>query len=236
MPRKRKRMRKPRRAKRRNYGRSRRTNKRSRRTSRSSRVTTGLVPKTMFRKLKYRIRAYLQLAAVTPIQYFIMRGNGPFDPEAATGGASCYDWPTIQNLYSNYICTASKISCRFGATSNLSNYRIYLKPTMSTASPTITTLDNQRNVKVKMLGTISGKPFLSMKYYMTSKRMIGRSPLTDESQLSFTNGLPGNQWYWLVAAENMDIQATQATDRVSIDLTMTYYCKFTQPFQDTLNS
>ncbi|AUM61733.1 putative capsid [uncultured virus] len=199
-----------------------------------SRKILGLFKYITFRKFRYRIRAYLELSALVPNTYFLLRGNGPYDPEQAPLGGQPFDWPAVNTYYTNYICYGSKLRCKFYATNNVAVYRIYVKPQVTTVGPSIGTINSEKFTTTRVLGHASGgKCSTSFSRYCSSRFMLQRSPQTDENQVSLVNGLPASQWYWLVGCDNLNVNATGQTDVIPIELTIDYYCKLYNQTGDT---
>lgn len=220
------------------YNRRRYTRRRSYKARRRSFKTRqlGLFPTHQFKRFRFRIRANFSITALLPNTYFVIRGNGPYDPEYGSGGASPFDWSAASSFYSNYLCFGSKFYVKVHASSTANQYRLYVKPSITPTVTSFTAIDDERWTTVRTLGTVySSNSNTTVKRYASSKRILERSPQTDESQISITSGLPIKEWYWICALEMMNNQAGVASDSLGVDLCVDYYVKLYNTTQDILN-
>lgn len=202
---------------------------------RKPRITKGLVPSYMFRRFKWSLRGRFDWATGFPSNYAFFRGNGPFDPEVTAGSTQPYDWVQATQNYSRYTVMASIAKFTVTNPSSTSAYRVFLKPCTSDIPPNFSVIDNLRLTKEKHLGySTGGHDQITIKGYMTSKRMLGRSPNTDENQTALVTANPVSQWFWCLAIENIDPIGVQPTFSMPIDLEVHYYIKFYRSDQDDL--
>lgn len=179
-------------------------------------------------KLKY-IKKITVVGDVTlGTGFFILRGNGPFDPEEAAGGSQPIGFDKWGLLYNRIFCAGSKISCRITNLDTTTTVTALIIPDksafiiedftdwewMALPGNKFTTLGPNR----------SSRDTTILKHYMTSAKMYAHRGMEEESTFASTFGaLPENQWRWNVGFIRND--TVEAATNVNVVCTVTYYCK-----------
>lgn len=190
---------------------------------------------SVFVKLRYVDRITTStsgLTVVTPVQF---RGNGPYDPAVATGGASCDYYDAYSGLYSSYICYASKIRVTLmqqssTVTSNIVWGVTAAPSSISYSSATYPTVQAYKYTRSKITGTSSnGNTVQTIKYYMPANVVFGvpKRRISDNNvYASAIDSFPNTQWYWTLWSQCQD-----ETSNISsiADVKITYYIKFYAP-------
>lgn len=188
----------------------RRTAKRTRRM----RGSAGGFPKIMRTKISY----VLNRSGTTDASY-ILRGNGPYDPEEATGGGQPMAWAQYLAIYGSYKVTGSSIKlqtinndttpCKAIIVANTSNSHL---STLDVAPDLVQTTNHRYQA---LTGSQAGKNIGVMSMYRRTSKFY---PGISDTVTATTSANPADQWYWHIVMK--DSTAWEFYAKV------TYYVKF----------
>jgi len=197
--------------------------------SKGSAKQTGAFAARQFVKLKYT-STYDHIAATSNI--LIMRGNGIYDPEAATGGSQPLGFDEWAGFYQNYRVRASKIKCSYvvdpaaGAVSPA--VQICVLPNVAGTTYTSQLASQQRFARSKFVPS-SCVTTQVLKSYCKTSSIFGVTKRSVADQDNFgapVTTTPSNQWYWNFTAYSLD--GSTAVD-AWLQAEITYYVEFFNP-------
>lgn len=183
-------------------------------------------PDVMCVKLSYNTSYKSDGGGVLVIKDAQFRGNGPFDPEVATGGGQPYGFDEWSAFYRRVRVTGSKIHVGFinGSAAACYGYVVGSPTANAITDPLI--VSEQPYSSIKNIGTVAGEGAGQIDvYYSTAQVRGGPFDIVQyETDLSsLINAAPVQQWYWHVGAYASD--ANTAFD-VNCNITIDYYCEF----------
>jgi len=151
---------------------------------------------------------------------FNYRGVSPRDPRWATGGDSATAFATYGIQYSRYMCYGSKIKVTW--ISNLQNTQAWvtLVPTMGSAA--LADATDAKFSKNAIMTQRDGRSVVSLRHYMTTKKMFGISQNTTEQWAPITDE-PPDQFYWQLYYNPL---TTSPVGTFHFKIEITYYVKF----------
>lgn len=167
--------------------------------------------------------------------FIYIRGNGPYDPDVASGGYYPYYYDNYAALYDNYVCYASKIKVTFlGPVANADGQKVVFGVVPFVVPATLPTTLRVNEVpyashKYAQLNISSITP--SIKKYMTTQKIFGvsKTKVRDDDKFSaLTNSnVPASEWRWAIYASRLAADPNLgAIANVAIDIQVTYYVKF----------
>jgi len=187
------------------------------------RIKSWGIPDRLFTKLRY---VTTQTISVVSTQAYTFRGNSVFDPEAAVGGSQPAFFDNWAAMYSKYRVNACKIKVSFIAGNAVPSVAT-LVPTTE-AAPLVGGADANAlpaYARTKVLGNINGTSIAYMKHFMSTKKILGLSGISqneDVSSVVTTN--PNDQWYWQILLSAMD--GISSLTGTFLRFELTYYVEF----------
>jgi len=251
MPFRRKSRRMPRAPVRRRFTRTRRARPAARRTRRlrkrsyrirptvlSSRFGPGL-PDVFNVKLKWSRAVNIQ--APTDIMHYFYRGSHPFDPEvtALPGQTSAIEYSTFSQLYRYCRVYASKMTVVGTAVSSTDPCFMILVPCTQRFVQAYEVISANRRVRKSRFAYLAGQNNFSVSNFCTTKAIFGlKNPINDNDHdydVDNSNTIilpPALPWHWYLQV----LRAAQNTApiNVSLELQITYYCRFFERFNNQL--
>ncbi len=153
--------------------------------------------------LKWAYTTNMTLPAnLVPAQFGI-RGNGPYDPWAATGGTQPVNYDDWSAIYAQYKVLSSRIMIRCNSPGTL--IQVAIVPTLDSIV-SFNTFDEaiaQPFVTVCEFGAQQGTWFGNT---MDTAKLFGQSRVQftgdNEEFAAVVSGVPNSQWYWTVCARD----------------------------------
>lgn len=169
--------------------------------------------------------------------YYVFRGNGPYDPDATGVGVQPYgydNWLSSAGstaFYNRYRVAASKITVYLAtstATATCPEIRIYLVPSEMTVITPRDPSDITQIVLAKQtkMGTNTNRgSSVKFSHYCTTKMVLGKARAADADSSSVYNNTPTDQWYWHVIVDNSNWAAETS---IKFDVKIKYYTILTK--------
>lgn len=142
---------------------------------------------------------------------FVVRGNGPYDPNQTSTGSQPNGWDNMGAFYNKCTVLSSKIECWVSNTDAVPiNFVLAPQSTASIgANYTFDTYFQMPNSKFGVVGIASGGNNVKyFKSYMTSKTMLNLNAVTEEDCSSSFASNPAIQWYWHMIGQALDRTST----------------------------
>jgi len=188
-------------------------------------------PDSIYVKFKYT--TYFDWTP-TSKAFYAYSGNSPYDPDVTGVGLAAAGFNAHMQRYSKFLCYGSKIRVITGQTSGSNNDtigRLTILPCLQPTDPGYNTSSweppNQKYAKWRLVPHLYQDP-MTMKYYMTTKKMFGTKDTYSEL---FTGGISSNpdstaRWYWTLIWDNPFSATSSQVCHNQIQIT--YYCKLFQ--------
>jgi len=176
-------------------------------------------------KLEYQLAEPDEKVSVAKLllQY---RGNGPFDPEVASGGGQPRGYDQWTTKYQYQFTAASSFEATLSSITPQAAIVAAMWPAEAGTATTGTPYADGERAYARFIqyeNNSSGPR--TMKSFMSTKKMFGsKSPRIDEPDYaSGVGALPATQWYWHISAQNLDL-----TNELYISTTvkLTYWITF----------
>lgn len=142
---------------------------------------------------------------------FVVRGNGPYDPNQTATGAQPNGWDNMGAFYNKCTVLGSKIECWVSNTDAVPiNFCLAPQSTASVGTNyTFDTYFQMPNARFGCVGIASGGNNIKYyKSYMTSKTMLNLNAVTEEDCSSSFASTPAIQWYWHMVGQALDRTST----------------------------
>lgn len=159
------------------------------------------------------------------IQNYVVRMNGPFDPQQAIGGTQPTYYDQLATLYRRYFVRGSKITVRFGLPTTTAAgdgpYVVGIQTGLNSSLPTsdVSVLVSAANCGHKLLTAGAGMISVTQTY---SPRFVSPEGESDGAQ-SLSNSLPSREWFANVFASP---QGTSTAGTVNAMITIEYLVDF----------
>lgn len=196
--------------------------------SKPSKVTLHkgrVIPDRYLCKLKYtQVLDMTPAAAAT--EFWVFRGNSCYDPDQSGAGAQPSGFDQLMGLYQKILVRGSKIVMRNMATSGSHvPCKVAIYPSNDSTTPLA--IDSAAAASFSRVGITNGYggKNLTLKNYMSTKRMFGVSSLNDEKH-SYSHDNASNPtfpWYWHIRGDTLN-GANIASYYAEVEIT--YYCEF----------
>lgn len=164
---------------------------------------------------------------------YCWRGNSCYDPDLTGAGHQPYLWDQWTNFFQWYLVLGSKIIIR--AVSQLNQQQsLTLMPETSTTASEVNWGELPNQITRVLGGNNTGVAtnVITLKQYMSSKKMFGHRMTHIEDAYAATNANPVSNWtwYWLLCAQNLQAQANIA---ICMEVKIIYYVKFVRELYQT---
>lgn len=162
----------------------------------------------------------------------LFRGNGPYDPEYALGGATCQNWAEISALGIRYYCYAASIEVEEVPQAMGSTVGTYFQNLNWVAASNTTALNF---TNVQELRSASGHGLIAWRGHSLgegnrkSRYRLGRTtrmmiPYANPSgKWSTMSTTPVDQWFFVLSSIDMNGDAT-TTLGIRLNVRIKYYC------------
>ncbi len=189
--------------------------------------------------LPFRYSTVLTFTTAALRQDFVFRGNSLFDPDFTGVGnqPQFYDiWCGASNssLYARYRVLGSAIKLEINNLQSADPQLIALVPSRNNAgfAATSIALSEIPRVRTVTLTPLFGsKSDYVLKHYQDSKHALQvQSAASDQDMQAAYNANPANQWYWHIICQNI---AGNLTQKITMNVTLTYYCELSRPYGET---
>lgn len=165
----------------------------------------------------------VNVTTIGGIDDYILRGNGPFDPDFTGVGSQPVGYDELSGIYHSYRVYASKVEVAID--NNLENepITVAIVPEMkSTARTDVDAAVCMPNSVHCMVASDANK----MEYltnFMTTKCIRGLNDITaDHNQRCLTTTVPDDGWWWHIMVQS----ANQSDNNAWIFFKITYYMEF----------
>lgn len=179
---------------------------------------------TTFVKLKYL--QIFNLVHSTTLAASNMRGNSLFDPDFAVGGHQPRGFDQWAALYDRYCVYGCSIKVTF--TTPAPGICCYIRPFVDGAI-VVSTVDAAMELpytQYKISSEGARRTIIAKAYNNTVKQFgITKNQQQDDEFSSLTTDNPLKQWFWQLAAQNVDLTTAGTTSAV---VELVYYTKFTR--------
>lgn len=187
-------------------------------TSRTPRHIATLWPDAFECRLRYSV--LLDLGTGGAAVYASFRGNGPYDPETASGGNVALGFTQFAAIYYQHFVKGSSCSVRVLQGSSPAASAVTLYPTSIAG----TTADDsaQPGAKTRVLpGDTSGKCYI--RSYHTTNKIFGHDVRKDSDYFGGSTVVPSVNWYWHIRSDSAD--GTTAINAYAV-VDLVYYTTF----------
>lgn len=212
---------------------------RGKRTSATLLKTSGGFPDSVRVKLNY-IATYTGSTGASVVVAQVMRGNGPYDPDASGTGAQPYNYDDWTQQYQRYRVWGSRITVTPFGTGNTyitQGAQLVIIPSQDGTSITSGEFDSTSVAPYAKYfnynGTIIGSMYpRGFSHSMTTQKIYGltRAQMLGSDALSSAyNSTPSQQWYWQVTFASFDNAATVPVwFRVKVEYDVEFYQRVPQ--------
>lgn len=186
-----------------------------------------ICPDVMRVQLPYSLRKSAVGGGAVDIVDFVLRGNGPNDPDFAVGGQQPIGFDEWSAFYRRYRVTASKVELFAINDAAVSAFAYIVAQNTSSGIVDKNLVGENQFVKLVNVGQDGASNTGNLSMYLSTAQVRGgpQDIVQYEQDLSALTGTtPTQEWFWHVGAYGMGDSNTNFD--VDLELRVTYYIDF----------
>ncbi len=202
-----------------------------------------LIPFKVRDVITYREQIVVEATPTAGSVTFVMRGNGPYDPNQTGTGGQPKGFDNYMALYNEHYVVKSKCTVLYTLHSGTSSYVLVLRP-FSDAAGNLVDVDYSAVSTDQWPGYRHGKVMIpsvrdthqsihKLEMTMSTAKALGRTH-PRANVIGTSAAFPTTEWYWRLSRNYLDATPAGSVN-ISIQMIVSYDCIFSDPVSKSLN-